>query len=366
MAFGNDTLASEKPLRVAIVGYGLAGAVFHAPLVSCTQGMVVAAIVTSDPARRIQALRDYPKVTLYAAVEELWRDAARYDLAVIATPNRLHVPLGVAALNAGLPVVIDKPIAPSVAEAQKLIEASQKNGKLLTVFQNRRWDNDFRTVRTLLDADLDLLGSITRFESRFERYRPVPKHDAWRELSGPDEAGGLLFDLGSHLIDQALVLFGRPTRVYAEIERRRAGVQVDDDTFIALQYASGVRAHLWMSSVARIAGPRMRISGLRGTYEKWGLDPQEDALRAGQRPGQADWGREPREKWGHLSTDIGGIHIDGPIEMLPGAYDQFYTFLRVALVMGGPPPVDPLEAIDTLHVIEAAQESASRGTAIEL
>ena len=366
MSLANENLSNEKPLRVAIIGYGLAGAVFHAPLVVATPGMVVAAIVTSDPERRMKALRDFPKITLYATVEELWRDAARYDLVVVATPNRLHVPLGIAALNAGLPVVIDKPMAASVAEAQKLIEASQKTGKLLTVFQNRRWDSDFRTVRSLLDADLDLLGTVTRFESRFERYRPIPRHDAWRELGGPDEAGGLLYDLGSHLIDQALVLFGKPTKVYAEIERRRAGVQVDDDTFVALQFADGVRAHLWMSSVTRIPGPRMRICGLRGTYEKWGLDPQEASLRDGMRPNHPDWGREPREKWGHLSTDISGIHIDGPIEMLPGAYEQFYTFLRVALVMGGPPPVDPLEVVDTLHVIEAAQESARRGAVVDV
>src|SRR5579883_1159659 len=353
MSFVNESLAQERPLRVAIIGYGLAGAVFHAPLIASTQGMGVAAIVTSDPGRRMQALRDFPKVKLYATVEELWREAARYDLAVVATPNRLHVPLGIAALKAGLPVVIDKPMAASVAEAQKLIETSQKAGKLLTVFQNRRWDNDFRTVRSLLDADLDLLGVVTRFESRFERYRPIPKHDAWRELGGPEEAGGLLYDLGSHLIDQALVLFGKPTKVYAEIEKRRVGVQVDDDTFVALHFANGVYAHLWMSSVARVPGPRMRISGLRGTYEKWGLDPQENDLRQGKRPGNPEWGREPREKWGRLSTDISGIFInDGPIEMLPGAYEQFYTFLRVALLMGGPPPVDPLEAIETLRVIE--------------
>lgn len=366
MPFANESLSNEKPLRVAIVGYGLAGAVFHAPLLASTPGMIVAAIVTNDPERRIQALRDFPKVTLYATVDALWKNASLYDLVVIATPNRLHVPLGLAAFEAGLPVVIDKPMAASVEEAQKLIDASRKAGKLLTVFQNRRWDSDFRTVRSLLDADLDLLGTVTRFESRFERYRPVPRHDAWREFGGPEDAGGLLYDLGSHLIDQALVLFGNPTRVYAEIERRRVGVQVDDDTFVALQFADGVRAHLWMSSVMRIAGPRMRISGLRGTYEKWGLDPQEDALREGQRPGQPDWGREPRDKWGHLSTDISGIHIDGPIEMLPGAYEQFYTFLRVALIMGGPPPVDPLEVLDALRVIEAAQESARRGVIIEM
>ncbi|MGH2507498.1 MAG: Gfo/Idh/MocA family oxidoreductase [Ktedonobacteraceae bacterium] len=366
MSFAPDYLATDKPLQVALIGYGLAGAVFHGPLITATPGMTVAAIVTSDPARRIQALRDFPKVTLYSAVEELWRNAARYDLVVVATPNRLHVPLGVAALNLGLPVVIDKPMAASVADAVQLIEASRQTGKLLTVFQNRRWDSDFRTVRALLGADLDLLGTVTRFESRFERYRPIPKRDAWRELGSVEEAGGLLYDLGTHLIDQALLLFGKPTRVYAEVERRRAGVQVDDDTFVGLQFANGVHAHLWMSSVTRIPGPRMRICGLRGTYEKWGMDPQEEALRNGIRPDHPDWGREPREKWGHLSTDISGIHIDGPIEMLPGAYEQFYTFLRIALVMGGPPPVDVLEVVDVLRVIEAAQESAMRGVIVTL
>lgn len=366
MSLANEGLAHDRSLRVAIIGYGLAGAVFHAPLIASTQGLEVAAIVTSDPGRRMQALRDFPRVKLYAGAEELWRDAAHYDLVVVATPNRLHVPLGVAALRAGLPTVIDKPMAACVADAQKLIEASQKAGRLLTVFHNRRWDNDFRTVRSLLDADLDLLGVVTRFESRFERYRPIPRHDAWREMGGSEEAGGLLYDLGSHLIDQALVLFGKPTRVYAEIDKRRVGVQVDDDTFVALHFASGVRAHLWMSSVVRIPGPRIRISGLRGTYEKWGLDPQEDALRTGMRPGHPDWGKEPREKWGRLSTDVSGIHIDGPVEMLAGAYEQFYTFLRVALVMGGPPPVDPLEAIDVLHVIESAQESARRGVIVDI
>jgi predicted dehydrogenase len=358
MPFADESLTPERPLRVALIGYGLAGAIFHGPLIASTPGMTVAAIVTSDPQRRIQALRDFPKVKLYAAVEELWRDAARYDLVVIAAPNRLHVPLGIAALQAGLPVVVDKPMAASVADAEKLIAASKQTDRLLTVFQNRRWDNDFRTVRSLLDAELDLLGTVTRFESRFERYRPAPKHGTWRELGEPDEAGGLLYDLGSHLIDQALVLFGSPLSVYAEVERRRVGAQVDDDTFVALQFAAGVRAHLWMSSVAPAAGPRMRISGLRGAYEKWGLDPQEQALREGMRPGHPDWGREPREKWGRLTSDVSNIHLDGTIEMLPGAYEQFYAFLRIALVLGGPPPVDPYEAVEVLRVIEAAQESA--------
>jgi predicted dehydrogenase len=274
------------------------------------------------------------------------------------------VPLGKAAMNVGLPVVIDKPLAASVADAEQLIDVSKATGQMLTVFQNRRWDNDFLTVQQLIAADL--LGPITRFESRFERYRALPRPDAWREFSAPEEAGGLLFDLGSHLIDQALQLFGLPVRVYAEIEKRRPGVQVDDDTFVALQFDSGIRAHFWMSVVARLQGPRVRLSGLHGTYEKWGLDPQEAALSSGMRPGDTGWGFEPRERWGRLSTEAGGLHIDGPVETLPGAYEQYYTLLRKALLVGGPPPVDPTSVVATLRVIEAAQQSARSGNVVTL
>jgi predicted dehydrogenase len=269
-------------------------------------------------------------------------------------------------MQAGLPVVIDKPLAPSVAEAERLIATSKSTSKLLTVFQNRRWDNDFLTVRLLLASEPDLLGQIVRFESWYQRYRPQPRSDAWRELPDPGEAGGLLFDLGSHLIDQALLLFGQPSRVYAEVDMRRPGAQVDDDTFVALEFANGTRAHLWMGVLTRIPGPRLRITGLHGMYEKWGLDPQEDALSAGKRPGDAGWGQEPREYWGRLSTDVGKVHFDGPVETLPGAYETFYALLRDALISDGKPPVDPADAVATLRVIEAARESAQKHTVIAL
>jgi len=362
----SDAEPMAKTLREAIIGYGLAGAVFHAPLVTSTPGMTVAAIVTSQPARQERAHRDFPTAKVLPTADDLWRDPSAYNLVVVAAPNRTHVPLGMAAMQAGLPVVIDKPMAATVADAEQLIATSNRTGKLLSVFQNRRWDNDFLTVRQLLSADLDLLGPITRFESRFERYRAAPRPGAWRELAAPEEAGGLLYDLGSHLIDQALQLFGQPVRIYAEVDKRRPDAQVDDDTFVALQFASGVRAHLWMSVVARIPGPRLRISGLRGTYEKWGLDPQEDALRSGIRPGEPGWGLEPRERWGRLSTEISGMRIDSPIETLPGAYEEYYALLRDALKTGGPPPVDPANVVTALKVIEAAQRSAQTNAIVEL
>ena len=351
--------APTSPLRVAIIGYGLAGSVFHAPLISSTPGMTVAAIVTSNPERQQRATHDYPNAAILSSAEELWRDSSRYDLVVVAAPNRAHVPLGLASMNTGLPVVIDKPMAASVADAECLIATSKNTGKLLTVFQNRRWDNDFLTVRQLLAADL--LGPITRFESRYDRYRAAPRSEAWRELGTPEEAGGLLYDLGSHLIDQAILLFGKPTHVYAEMALRRPNAQVDDDTFVALQFENGVNAHLWMSVVARIPGLRFRISGLRGSYEKAGLDPQEDALHTGMRAGDAKWGIEPRERWGRLSTDVGDVHIDGAVETLPGTYETYYALLRDALLHGGPPPVDPNEVVQVLRVIEAVQQSAREG-----
>jgi scyllo-inositol 2-dehydrogenase (NADP+) len=354
---------SSKPLRVAIIGYGLAGAVFHAPLIASTPGMEVVAIVTNNAARQKQAKRDFPDAEVLSTVEHIWRNAADYDLVVVATANRAHVPLGLAAMEAGLPVVIDKPMAASVRDAEKLIDAGKRTGKLLTVFQNRRWDNDFLTVRKLIAGDV--LGKITRFESRFERYRVEPRTDSWRE-SAAEEASGLLYDLGSHLIDQALQLFGQPVSVYAEVEKRRPGAQVDDDSFVALHFANGVHAHLWMSVVARSAGPRYRIYGLRGTYEKWGVDPQEPDLVAGKRPGDPNWGMEPRERWGQLSTDIAGVHVEGAVETMPGAYERYYAILRDALVAGGAAPVDPADAVAALRVIEAAQESARSGTVVGL
>ena len=357
---------SNHPLRVAIIGYGLAGVVFHAPLVATTEGMTVAAIVTNQPERRQQAQRDFPGARILPAAEHIWQNATDYDLVVVASPNKTHVPLGLAAMQAGLPVVIDKPVAASVADAEKLLTTSRQTGKLFTVFQNRRWDNDFLTLRTLLTEQPELLGQVTRFESWFQRYRPAPKPGAWREFPDPAEAGGLLYDLGSHLIDQALQLFGQPSRVYAEVERRRPGAQVDDDTFVALHFANGVIAHCWMNVLTRLPAPRMRVTGLHGTYEKWGLDPQQEMLRIGIRPGNSRWGREPREAWGRLFADIDGVHVDGTVETLPGSYETFYALLRDALLTGGKPPVDPADAIATLRVIEAAQQSAHNHTIVAL
>jgi predicted dehydrogenase len=359
-----DARGTSTPLRVAIIGYGLAGSVFHAPLVDSTPGMTVAAIVTTNPERRERARADYPDAALLDSPDQIFGDAGSYDLVAVAALNTAHAPLATAALRSGLPVVVDKPMAISTEEARGLIATSEQTGVPLTVFQNRRWDGDFLTLRRLLNENT--LGTITRFESRFERYRPTVRPDAWREQASPAEGGGLLWDLGSHLIDQALVLFGQPAQVYAEMPRRRQGAVVDDDSFVALTFTSGVIAHLWMSATARILGPRFRMHGLRGSYEKYGLDPQEDQLKSGRRPGDDGWGREPQRRWGWLLTDVAGVAVDATAETLPGSYERFYVGVRDALTVGKSMPVDPRDALKTIGVIEAARQSAESRTVVEV
>lgn len=345
-------------LRVGLIGYGLGGAAFHAPLIATTPGMRLAAIVTADPERVRQARSHHPDAAIVNAAERLWERADSLDLVVVTTPNRSHVPLARAALAAGLPVVIDKPLAATPEEARALIDEARRLGRMLTVFQNRRWDGDFLTLRRLIAEDA--VGDVHRFESRFERWRPEPR-PGWREEADPAQAGGLLYDLGSHLIDQALVLFGPVTHVYAELDRRRPGVRVDDDAFVALTHASGVRSHLWMSAVAGDHALRMRVLGSRGAYVKHGMDVQEPALRMGAAPGPG-YGVEPESAWGRL---VAGDESN-PVETERGDYPAFYAGVAAALRDGSPPPVDPLDAVAGLEIIRAARASATEGATVRL
>jgi scyllo-inositol 2-dehydrogenase (NADP+) len=351
----------EAPLKVGLIGFGLAGEVFHAPLIAATEGLELVAIATGKPERQQRARAGYPGAAIHRGADELL--AGALDLVVVAAPNHAHVPLGIAALEAGAAVVIDKPLAPSVAEGERLLAAAARTGRPAAVFHNRRWDGDFLTARRLVDGGA--LGQLLRLESRFERYRPARDPAAWRERGEPDQAGGVLFDLGSHLIDQAMVLCGQPIGVYAELDRRRPGAQVDDDVFVALRFAGGEVAHLWASLVVARGGPRLRLVGLGGTYEKHGLDGQEAALRAGQRPGP-DWGAEPPAGWGRLATAGDGPPRDEPVATEPGAYPAFYAGLRDALVSGGPLPVPAADGVAVLAVIEAARRSAAEGRVVTI
>jgi scyllo-inositol 2-dehydrogenase (NADP+) len=350
-------------LRVGLVGYGLAGSVFHAPLIATTEGLVLDTVVTSNPERQEQARAEFPDVRVVATPDGLFDRAAELDLVVVASPNRTHVPLATTALKAGLPVVVDKPVSGTAAEARELASLAKERGLLLSVFQNRRWDNDFLTLQRLL-AEGEL-GDVWRYESRFERWRPQPK-GGWRESGDPTEIGGLLYDLGSHIVDQALVLFGPVTTVYAESDVRRQGAAADDDTFIALTHAGGVRSHLYATATTAQLGPRLRVLGSKAGYVKYGLDPQEADLREGRRPGSG-WGLEPESMWGRVGAGESPLTGGGtPVPTLPGDYPAYYAAVTRALNDDGPNPVTALEAAAALDVLEAARRSARDSVAVTL
>jgi scyllo-inositol 2-dehydrogenase (NADP+) len=349
-------------VRVALVGYGLGGRVFHAPFIDSTEGMELAAVVTSDRERRASALAAHPGAVVIADTAALWSSAAdlAIELVVVTTPNRTHVEVASAALDAGMAVVVDKPLAPTAAAGRGLVEEAARHGLLLSVFHNRRWDGDFLTVRRLVESGD--LGEVWRFESRYERWRPERRPGAWRERADPADAGGLLADLGSHLIDQATLLLGPPASVYAELRGRREGAAVDDDTFVALEHAGGAVSHLWASSVAASAGPRFRVLGSAAGYVVSGMDPQEQALLRGILPGTAGWGEVPPARWGTFGA---GEHTS-TVSTEAGDYGRFYAGMVAALRAGAPPPVDPSDAVLTLEVIDAARRSAALGRPVAL
>lgn len=345
-------------LRAVIIGYGLAGRFFHAPLIAATAGLTVAGVVTSDPERQAQITREHPAATVFSSTAELW-ERADHDLVVVATANQAHAPLAAEAIDRGVAVVVDKPLAVSVAEAQTLVERAERAGVLLTAFQNRRWDSDHLTLMRLLANGA--LGQVMRYESRLERWCPTPDADAWRESEAPERGGGQLLDLGSHLVDQALTLFGPATHVYAEIMARR-GTVGDDDAFLALRHADDVVSHLRASAVTAAPGPRLRVLGTTAAFTVAGVDSQEDDLRAGRPADSPGWGAEPQSRWGCLVK--GGASERVPSER--GAWPRFYALLVAALRGDGRPPVDPRDALLTLRVLACARESAATGTVVRL
>jgi predicted dehydrogenase len=344
-------------LRVAIVGYGLSGRCFHAPLIATTDGLEVAVVVTSDAGRRAEAVREHPGVRVVDTVEEGLAEGP--DLVVVAVPNAGHVEIATAAIGAGVPLVVDKPLASTVAEAEGIVADARAAGVPLTVFQNRRWDSDQLTLRRLLDEGA--IGEVARFESRFERWRPATKAGAWRDELGSEAGGGVLLDLGSHLIDGAIDLFGAPTRVYAEVAARRGG-PADDDAFVALHHPGGTISHLWCSAVAAVPAARLRVQGSAAGFVVADLDPQEAKLRAGERPTGTGWGMPTEPEYPRL---VRGEESE-PVTPEPGDWRRFYELLRDSLTTGAPLPVEPEEALTTLRVLGAARRSAREGVVVAL
>lgn len=310
----------SAPIRtVGLIGWGNAGRFFHAPMILTTPGLELSAVVTTRP----DAPAALPGARILSDTAALFADPT-IDLIVVASPHRLHVAHARAALEAGKHVLVDKPVAATAAEARDLFTLAAERGRKLIVFQNRRCDGDFLTLRQLLSSGA--LGTIYGFASHWQLYRPRLR-GVWRE--SPDEMGGVLYDLGPHLIDQAIQLFGKPETVYAQLGTHRPQNRVDDMFRIHLHYASGLDAILTTDFMEPLPRARFRVQGTNGAYEKFGVDPQEAALRAGQMPGDADWGVEDEALWGRLYLgDMDRLTYDGKVRTLPGDYRRFYEAVR--------------------------------------
>ena len=349
-----------EEVGVGLVGFGLAGRVFHAPLIAATPGLRLRAIATSDPERRRAAASRFPDARLASDLSELLGSSSDFQLLVLASPNRHHLPQALAALEAGMHLVVDKPLALSSGEAVTMILEARRRGLRLAVFHNRRWDDDFLLLRQLVDSGR--LGQLRQLESRFERWRPELSPGSWREAEAPESGGGLLLDLGTHLIDQALTLGGAPELVYAEIRNRR-GAAGDDDSFVSLTFPNGLLVHLFASAVAAVSGPRFLAQGTRGGLSTSGLDPQEAQLRSGASPLDPGFGeRAGAGHWAIWSGEGGDQHLSFP----PGRYRDFYSQMWRAVALGEEVPVPGEDGLRTLEVVEAARESARRQQVVRL
>lgn len=342
----------SEPLRVGLAGFGLGGRAFHAPFIANSPRLRLTHVLQRQGDGSAEL---YPGTNVVREFAELLDDRAGVELIVIATPNATHGPFAIRALEAGKHVVVDKPFAVSVDEGRAVVEAAARAKRVVAPYQNRRWDGDFLTLASLLARGW--LGTIEAFESRFDRWRPELRQSTWKELPSP--GSGLLLDLGPHLIDQTLVLFGRPDSVSARVATERPNSLVDDRFDVRLEYPRHT-AKLAAGLMVREAGPRFRISGTLGHYVKHGVDPQEAALRDGKRPSGPDWGTEPPSNWGALVTTIDGLRIEGVVRTMPGNYGWFYDNVCDAIEGTAPLAVAPEDALTTLRIIELAIDSNRR------
>jgi predicted dehydrogenase len=345
-------------ISAGIVGFGYSTKTFHAPLLSSTPGVSLDAIVqrTGD-----EAAVAYPAAHIYRSVDDFLAQSA-VELVVIATSNPSHFPIAKQCLQAGKNVVIDKPFATCTQDARDLIQLAEQSGKLLSVFHNRRWDGDFLTLRKLMREGR--VGRVTRMDSNFDRHRPTVDAKAWRQRG---EAGsGNFFDLGPHLLDQALIAFGEPASVTASIRRERTGAQVDDAFDVALTYADGLRVSLGASMVACAQRPRFSLHGSEGSWIKRDLDPQEAALKRGERPPSATWGQEPDTSHGLLTICADGKVTNEVVETLPGNYLAYYENIRDAMEGKAPLDVTAQQAFRVMELLELCQQSQKQQRTIAM
>jgi len=342
---------STTPLRTAVVGYGLSGRVFHSPFLEADSNFALAAIVTSDDARRATATAEHGAARIYRSFEELEASGDPIDLVVLAGPPQTHVDLALRSLALGAAIVIDKPFVPTSAEATQLIAAALDAGRPLMVFQNRRWDGDFLTVHALIDSGR--LGDVFHFESNFEHWAPETT-DGWKDQLPPSAGGGVAYDIGSHLIDQALVLFGPAATISARLRSVRKGAGNDDHAEIHLAHDSGVVSRLLMSRLSHGQGPRFRVLGTAGSFISYGLDPQEPALADGAAPADPGFGSTPADGYGTLTEHSPSGTVTTRIPTMPGDYAEFYRRAAKAIRGEGPEPVDPAEALAVVAALERA------------
>jgi predicted dehydrogenase len=343
---------TADPVRVALIGFGFVGKTFHAPLIQSVPGLELTLVSSRHPEIVRKSL---PQAQVLGEPEDVATHAG-VDLVVIASPNETHVPLATAALNAGKHVIVDKPFTITLAEARRLRDLSRAKGRLLSVFQNRRWDSEFLGARQVIEDGR--IGEVRHFESHFDRFRPEIR-DRWREAGAP--GAGLWYDLGPHLADQALQLFGLPNSLSAKLVRQRRLARTDDWFHVILDYG---QLQVILHGSALVAGgiPRMAIHGMRGSWLKYGLDAQEEQLVRGVVPGQAGWGEDPDP----------GIFYDGsgnePLKLPVPNGDQrrYYQGIRDALLGRAPNPVPPPQAVAVMAVLEAAVESSAKGKAVAL
>lgn len=344
---------SDK-IRVGLVGYGFASKTFHAPLISGTAEMELAAVSSSD-AGKVHA--DWPSVQVVSDPQALFDDPT-LQLIVIPTPNDTHFPLAKAALNAGKHVVVDKPFTVTLSQARELDALAKAKGLLLSVFHNRRWDSDFLTVKALL-AD-GTLGDVRYFESHFDRFRPTVQQ-RWREQKGA--GSGIWYDLGPHVIDQALQLFGSPVAITLDAAELRPGAQTTDYFHCTLTYPQR-RVVLHGSMLVAAESARYQVHGTKGSFVKFGLDPQEDALKAGARPPQEDWGYDMRD--GVLTLAEGDAMVEKSLLTIPGNYPAYYAGIRDAINGVGENPIKAEEAIQVMELIELGLQSAEKRQTLSL
>jgi len=347
----------DQPIIVGIASFGMSGKIFHAPLLAHHKNFIIKRIIERS---KNESSILYPHATMTRSFEDVLHDH-EIELIIVNTPDQTHFEYAKESLEAGKNVIVEKPFTQTVEQGESLISLARQQGKILSVFQNRRWDGDFLTVQHMVKEQM--LGRLVEYEAHFDRYRNVVQTESWKEQSAAGT--GVIFNLGTHMIDQALVLFGMPSAVTAHLKIMRTGGEVDDWYDIRLHYQN-VNVNLKSSLLVREPGPRYILHGTQGSFLKWGLDPQEEALQQGKDPNDPDWGKESKEWWGLYHTEKNHQQVREKFETLPGNYNAFYDNIYDSMRHGKELAVKPEEALLVIRIIEAAKKSSAQQKTIRV